>query len=426
MSDSTRELLVRGIAAVKAGEVNSARFFLERLLNLDPSPEERVDAWYWLSEISTDVKEQRDLLEIILANDPGDGRARRKLAILDGKLNPADIIDPDKLVIQRNGVQKVDADRFTCPQCGGKMVYAPDGKSLTCEYCEARSSLTEKPKVFEEDFTTALATARGHVIPADVQTFDCQGCGANFILPPDHLTQTCPYCDSAYVVRCPDLKQFLPPSVLIPFRVSNQAAWQAAQEWIARHTDDSRVAGAGFIKLFFPFWAFEVGGMLKIRYLREENDGWVQVVDHRVIGYHNQLVQASRQGPEICRSFLLDGFDLDQLIPYDAVYLTDCIAQTYQIAVSDAALSARKMTLDAERRIIRENILGRIKNLTIDTSDMIVEAFKLILLPLWITHYSVEGQRYDVLVSGQTGEVCGSYPQNGLSKLWGDLKERLV
>jgi DNA-directed RNA polymerase subunit RPC12/RpoP len=425
MSDSTRDLLVRGIAAAKAGEVNSARFFLERLLNLDPSLEECVDAWYWLSEISTDAKEQRNLLESILANDPADGRARRKLAILDGKLNPVDIIDPDKLVRQESGVQKVDTDRFICPQCGGKMVYAPDGKSLTCEYCEARSLLVGKPKVLEQDFTAALATARGHVIPADVQTFDCQGCGANFILLPGHLTQTCPYCDSAYVVRCPDLKQFLPPSGLIPFHVSDHTARQAAQEWIAGHTDESQATTAGFVKVFFPFWAFEVGGMLKIRYLREENDCWIQVADRRVIGYHNQLVRASRQGPEICQSFL-DGFDLDQLIAYDSIYLVDCIAQTYQIAVSDAALSVRKMTLDKERKIIRGNILGRIKNLTIDTSDMIVEAFKLILLPIWISHYFVDGQRYEVLVNGQTGDVCGSYPQNGLSKLWGDLKERLV
>ena len=54
-----------------------------------------MEACYWLSEVSDDPTEKRSLLEEILANNFGDARARRKLAILDGKIKPEEIVDPD-------------------------------------------------------------------------------------------------------------------------------------------------------------------------------------------------------------------------------------------------------------------------------------------------------------------------------------------
>ena len=54
MSDSARSLLVRGIAAAKAKDVDEARFFLEWLILTECTYEQRADALFWLSEISED------------------------------------------------------------------------------------------------------------------------------------------------------------------------------------------------------------------------------------------------------------------------------------------------------------------------------------------------------------------------------------
>jgi hypothetical protein len=59
------------------------------VLRLDPLTHVRVEAWLWLSEISTDPDEQRQCIDSLLAIDANDARARRKLAILNGQLNPA-------------------------------------------------------------------------------------------------------------------------------------------------------------------------------------------------------------------------------------------------------------------------------------------------------------------------------------------------
>ena len=52
MSDGARDLLVRGIAAAKAGERAEARHYLEWALRQQPSSDEQLEAWLWLSDVS--------------------------------------------------------------------------------------------------------------------------------------------------------------------------------------------------------------------------------------------------------------------------------------------------------------------------------------------------------------------------------------
>ena len=60
MSEGTRDLLVRGIAAAKAKDKDQARFYLEWVLRAEADRQQKVEAWLWLSEISDDPAEKRD------------------------------------------------------------------------------------------------------------------------------------------------------------------------------------------------------------------------------------------------------------------------------------------------------------------------------------------------------------------------------
>jgi hypothetical protein len=53
---------------------------------------------------------------------------------------------------------------------------------------------------------------------------------------------------------------------------------------------------------------------------------------------------------------------------------------------------------------------------------MIVESYKLILVPLWMLHFKVEDTVYDVIINGQMGNVRGDRPQNVVGKLVSWLK----
>ena len=233
MSDITHDFLVRGTAAAKAGDVDEARNYLERIFNFDPDMEEKIQAWYWLSRITKDRDEKRKYLENVLAYNLGDARARRDLAILNGEIKEDEIIDPDRYE-QKWDDSSTNGKRYTCPKCGGQMKYSTDGRELICEYCTYQDQTASENDQENDNFIAAMATSRGHAKPIFVYSFFCQGCGAEFILPPDRLTINCPYCDSTYVIKNTDSKEIIEPNGIIPFQVNECQARQALLSWFSR------------------------------------------------------------------------------------------------------------------------------------------------------------------------------------------------
>jgi hypothetical protein len=416
----TRDLLVRGIAAAKGRETGEARFFLTWLLRLDPPADDRIEALYWLSEISTNPVEQRGYLEDMLVNDPGEPRARRKLAILDGKLDPDDIVDPDHLVKPGPGAPAAAAaDRFTCPHCGGRMTFTPDGQSLTCESCEARQHLGQPADggmaVKEDDFVVAMATARGHLSPTTLHTFTCKGCGAVFILPPDQVTATCPYCRSNYAVKQDETRAMLAPEGVIPFCVNELEARRNLKAWMEAEpaVGPARVApGQG---MYLPVWSFSIDGRITWRGYRSSRGGKLPVEGQEPVLIENVLVLATRRLPDILRPAIYR-FDLGMLVPYDERYLASWIAETYQVPVAEASLDARQYVVETMKQQVLGQQAGQIHDLILNSSDVQVEGFKLILLPTWLTQYTTSEGQFKVLINGQSGEVYGERLETGVRK----------
>ena len=261
-SSPTYDLLIRGRAAAKSKEKAEARRYLERLLNLAPPVDERLEALYWLSEVSDDPKEQRELLEEILANNLGDARARRKLAILDGKLRPEEIVDADRAPAQVGGEKNARTRSFTCPKCGGRMTYAPDGVSLVCEYCARSERISSAAQSGEEDFLIAMVTAKAQHRPVSMQSVTCTGCAAAFVLPPETITQTCPYCQTPYAVEQVELRTLDAPDSILPFSVTAELAREALKDWLEADPPDGVVKVSRPSGIYLPVWLFNIGGQV--------------------------------------------------------------------------------------------------------------------------------------------------------------------
>ena len=77
MSESAREFLVRGIAAAKSNvprDRDEARHCLEHVLRSEEAePDQKANAWLWLSRIEENEEKKRLCLESVLALDPGNG-----------------------------------------------------------------------------------------------------------------------------------------------------------------------------------------------------------------------------------------------------------------------------------------------------------------------------------------------------------------
>lgn len=432
MSDNTRDLLVRGLAAFHAKEYPEARRYLEWMLRLDPDEDQRVEAWLTLSEMSSDPAEKRAYLEDILVRDMGNMRARRALAVLDGKLKPEEMVNPDSVIQPLVEVEPATgARRFICPQCGGRMTFKPDGKSLTCEYCESRQRLSSarqrtEQSVIGQDFTIAMATAKGHLTPATARTFTCQGCGMGFVLPPRQMTLTCPHCASAYVVDSGE-RQTILPNALIPFRVDEEQAKRALKAWFDRNLPDKikMVKVTSGVALYVPVWAFDLSGSVGWRGMKHSERKpstaellfggggarmqWVAASGDQPVLRGNVLVLAAGKWPEACLG-ALRAFNLDETAPYDEGYLANWMAETYTLSVGDASLQARQQVLVEEQGRIRASLGGQVRDLSFISSGLVVDSFRLLLLPVWLATYTWNEKRFQVVINGQNGEVFGQKP----------------
>jgi DNA-directed RNA polymerase subunit RPC12/RpoP len=450
MSNGARDLLTRGIAAAKANDEQEARFYLEWVLRTDASREQKAQAWLWLSQITDDLAERRNCLEEALAQDPSNHAARRGLAIVDGRLDPAKIIDPDRRPspAEDQPPQPLKTQRFVCARCGGKMAFEPDGRSLQCQYCGYGESLLEAmgddANLQEQDFVVAMATAKGHTRPVGMRAFSCQGCGASFLLAPSVLSLTCAYCGSAHVAELPETRSLIPPEGLIPFGVSEEEARRKFHRWFDEKGLRGRVKVSPVRGLYLPAWTFDLSGEIRWQCYtdRDESPGLeiggleiytsgsgggkrtVREEGSHLVYEDDILVPASHKLPPDLLIEEAERFLLSDVVPYDQGYLADWPAEVYEISVSDASLVARRVALERARGFVRTRVgarLGNYKDLQLNSTGVVVESYKLILLPLWIARYQLDETIYHVLINGQTGQLRAQGPKNWLQRFLDSL-----
>jgi len=403
---ASRDLLVRGIAAAKSGDVKEARFFLDWYLSQNPPLNERNDALFYLFKIADDKNEKRRLIESILEIDPLDVRARRELAILKGDLNQEDVVDPDRLQVQKPvTVKNKPGERFVCPKCGGRMTFTPDGQSLICEQCEAQATrLIKKSGVQDENFIIALATAKGHSLAVNTQILVCQGCSAEFIVPPRQLSWQCPFCESSYSIEHVEERQIITPNSLIPFFVSQKEASGIIQSLMEEFEPEEHPSLRALQGIYLPVWTFDVGGEISWQVEVKENKKWVLKKDIKSLFLDDICVSATNIWSDWINE-LLASYDLKQLVPFETSYLSNWVARTYDIQAGDAALDARELALKHEKQLIRDYSMLPIRGESFNSTRMTVEQYKLILIPVWSGILQVGQRQIQALINGQNGKL---------------------
>ena len=434
-SDYSKELLRSGIIDAKTGSKDTARRYLDRAIYMAGSHDVLAEAWFWMSEVVDDPAEKRKALENCLSHDLHHTRARRSLAILDGKLKADEVINPDKLPAAPEGLRKAQADRFMCPKCGGRMAFSPDGSSLVCDYCTRQNPLgvgsgTEN----EKDFIVAMATMKGHGKPLQEQVFHCNGCGAEFILPPNQLSAACAYCDSPHVVNLEKTKDLIAPNSILPHAFDQKHATRLLIDWV----EGNQIKPEKKVDLprgiYLPMWTFDVGGAIDysgeiVEYERNAFTGErerkvTRVNDKYPVMVNDLALPASRKLSQVFMK-LMPTFDLSALKPYDPRYLASWLAEVYDVPMADASLDARSLAFNQVKKQM-PHLLNNINIVRASSASMLVESFKLALLPVWMTELPFDGREHLVLINGQSGAVESDLPgqeeeEGGLFSFLSDL-----
>jgi predicted RNA-binding Zn-ribbon protein involved in translation (DUF1610 family) len=405
------DLLREGILRFKAQEFEAARNYIERALESGDDLQTQAQANFYLSKLTDDPVRKRKFLEQTLAIDLSHAEARRALAILDGKLKPEEIVDPDALHTPAIGTVAAQADRFTCPKCGGRMVYAPDGVSLVCENCQRTQE--------EQDFFVAMANGKGFRKTVSMKSFQCQGCGANFLLAPQEISATCAYCGSVHVIALDEVRDLVEPDAIVPMAFDQKQAALYLVQWV----EENRLEPQGKVTLprglYLPVWTFEITGNIPWsgRVIRNKRE--VPVSGDKPVSLGNICIPASRNLSGLLEKTLAD-FGLSSAPVYDPCYLAGWPAEIYELAMSDASLEARQIAVEQVRTIIHDEF-GHVINLGYSPSAIMVDSFKLVLIPVWVTEITAHDQTGRVLINGLTGSVHSEVPVRGLAGWIGNI-----
>ena len=419
-SDGARDQLVRGIASAKAGETELARGYFERALQLDPDHRGRVDAYYWLARLSSSKREKRDFLIQVLQLEPTHYAARRDLALIDGTLVEEELVDPNEpqshYAAEPSSPQ---SHRYVCPRCGGRLTSPAGSSGLACGYCgfEEQSAQSEAA-VPEADYIQALVTAKGHTRPEKTPTFTCQACGASYLLAPGTLSVTCPHCGSVYTVDRLEESNLVPPEGLVPFQVKQGTAGLKLRQWLDEQSLHSVEGFAPLHGVYLPAWTFDLSGEVPYTYMSHQGDRWENRRGSHILMENDLPVAASHHLPKTL-SDEVRRFDLSALHPYNPALLAGWPAEAYEIPATDAAMAARWHVLDGLRQRVERELPGAIRELHFHSSDILISAYRLILLPVWITNYRLNGERYQVVVNGQSGTISAEKPPPGW---WASLR----
>lgn len=415
--EESRRLLVRAIASAKANEIKAAKRMLEKILRLPSTYEQISEAHYWLSAISEDSENKRQHLELALGYNPAHHLARKNLAIIDGKLDESKIIDPDTVFIQDSGKPiQSKGERYTCKKCGGNLTYSPDGSHLVCEYCESLLHFTSTGRVNETDFVAGISTEAGHMKAEVMQSFECTACGAVYLISPEVLSISCAHCDSTYSIQKTEASELIPPEGIIPFSITRDELENILIQWL----QNNRVLKPPHIEtltgIYLPVWSFDISGLVKWAGEISQHEMYFPSTGQKNISFDDILVPACIQQPYKFMEILL-GFDTKGVLPYSPKYTTNWLAQTYTVIMSDAAIEARSQAFHlAKQIIINEDEIRDVFDIKFSSAELFIEAFKLILVPVWIGVYMFSGKRYNFTINGMSGDLRGELPPTRLQR----------
>jgi hypothetical protein len=150
----------------------------------------------------------------------------------------------------------------------------------------------------------------------------------------------------------------------------------------------------------------------------EQDRNVVNRNDIYLVSQNDLLVPASHSLPLDLLNKASD-FDTGSLAPYSIDLVADWAAEIYQLPMADASLVARQRVFDAAKEHIRNYILGdqNVRQLNCSSMGVVIDTYKLVLLPVWMAGYHYEGKHYLVVINGQTGKVVGDVPRSKGQKL---------
>ncbi len=326
---------------------------------------------------------------------------------------------------------------FPCQSCGANLHFAPGSTSLRCPYCGAEQQIGGPAKpVVEHSFEDALARlARrpASTLATGGHEIECKGCGA-ITLVTGHAT-SCPFCDSPLVVEIQQDNETLVPESLLPFKIDGRAAGEKFKAWVTSRwfapSDLAlRAQRAKLDGVYLPYYTYDALALVDYRGQRgthykttetyTDSEGktqtrevtkthWTPCSGHVRVEFDDVMVCASKSLPHSLVD-ALEPWDLADLRGFDPAFLSGFMAERAAVDLREGFDLAKNKMVPEIKRTIERDIGGDDQRIDHFDADHRNVAFKLFMLPLWISSFRYNDKVYRFVVNARTGEVSGERP----------------
>ena len=335
--------------------------------------------------------------------------------------------------------------KHSCPACGAEAHWNPTKQALICPFCgttapgKLEPGRMGNPEIIEHDLVKAL---RG--IPDDYRGWQaqktsvkCQSCQAISVFDATRVGQRCDFCGSTSLVPYEQIKESFTPESLLPLKISESKVRALIRKWYGevwfapnklRHAAlTDQVKG-----VYLPYWTFdaqvyaewtaEAGHYYYTTEQVRDNDGSLRTRQVRHVRwqpasgdlqhfFNDELVAASH-AIESHHLRAIEPFPTNDLVAYNAGYLSGWTVERYQIDLIAAAQHSRERMDSQLESMCGARVPGDThRNLQVQT-DYSKQTFKHILAPVWLLTYNYGSRTYHVVVNGYTGVTSGDYPKS--------------
>lgn len=337
-------------------------------------------------------------------------------------------------------------DELACSGCGAMLKFKPGTHTLVCAYCGASNEIpgaNETAEIVENSLEDFLAQHVEREAHTEAIVVKCDSCGATCTLAPNTVSDQCPFCASALVVKGGTVSSVHKPQYLLPFNIDQKAALANFKRWLKalwfapsdlkQYADRvDRMAG-----IYLPFWTFDCqtdtwytgqrgedyidtetyttmeNGKSVTRTRQVTRTHWYSASGRVANDFDDILIEATQSLPKD-KLRALEPWDLKNLTAYHDQYLSGFRTEIYTVDIRNGYTEAKTRMQPAIHNTICNDIGGDRQLIHTQKTTYKSPSFKHILLPVWLSAYRYNDKVYQIFINARTGEVQGDRPYSVL------------
>lgn len=320
-----------------------------------------------------------------------------------------------------NHTKEGDIMNIKCKNCGGVLEFDPELQKMVCSHCLSMFPVEETTKKHTTVFDSSHFSPEDNVVDElmDVNIYTCESCGAELIINDVELASYCVYCGQPSIVFSRTEKR-IRPQYIIPFKISKNQASTAIREKFVKSEyldmDDKFYAPELLRGIYIPYGMFcfhaKDEAYIKGTPLHGKNENSIrpQYYYRKVFARIGHIpVDASFHFPNRSADKLEPFLDQD-LTEFDSGFLSGYYAD---LRDEDFNLLRSRATSRA-KKVLASRLLSipMVEHPVLIKDDPQIECVKEIyaLLPVWFMVIEHRGEKYTIMVNGQTGKVVGTLP----------------